>query len=133
MKQAREDPAAYEARIQAVLEVKRRHELFRRTFDAENYHLGQAKALGYVSAELIQLIFGGEIIKGATKGITKGAQFIKRVQQGAGVGDSVAEGVKVAEGVAKIDLLNKEKQFKTAYEIAKSGGKHAGMYRRAYN
>ncbi|ACE06217.1 hypothetical protein Aasi_0846 [Candidatus Amoebophilus asiaticus 5a2] len=42
-KQAWEDPEAYKARMQAAHEIKRREALYRRAFDAENYHLGQDK------------------------------------------------------------------------------------------
>ena len=51
------------------------------------------------------LTFGGEILKEATKGITKGAQFIKKLQQGAGVGEGLAEGMKLAGGASK-ELFN---------------------------
>jgi hypothetical protein len=52
-----EEPADYQIRILAIKEVKRKHDLYRRAFDAENYHLGQDRALGYVSAELIRFNF----------------------------------------------------------------------------
>ena len=136
-KQDWEDPAAYKARMHAVEEVKRRHDFFCRAFDAENYHLGQDKALGYMTAEIVQALFGGEIIKGATKGATKGIQFIKKVQQGTEVGEGVAEGVKVAERVARgakaaetaAGIAEKVKNiFKPAGElIGKQAGKDAAI------
>mgnify|MGYP007115603330 CR=1 FL=1 len=96
-KQEWEDPEAYNSRMQAAREVEKKHELFRRAFNAENYHLEQDKWLGYIPAEVVQFFFGGQIIKGATKGATKGVQFIKRVQQGT----KVAEGVKIVKGATQ--------------------------------
>ncbi|ACE06216.1 hypothetical protein Aasi_0845 [Candidatus Amoebophilus asiaticus 5a2] len=57
--------------------------------------------MGYIPAEAVQIIFGGQIIKGARKGVIKGVQFIKRVQQGTKVGEGVVEGAKLARGVVK--------------------------------
>ena len=50
------------------------------------------------------MIFCGEIIKVAIKGITKSAQFIKKIQQGIKAGECVAEGAKLAEEAIKVAL-----------------------------
>ncbi|OJW69340.1 MAG: hypothetical protein BGO68_02755 [Candidatus Amoebophilus sp. 36-38] len=108
VKQDWEDPDAYEARMQAVRELEKRQDLFRRAFDAENYHLGQDRIIGYAGAEMIQFLFGGEILKGAAKGASKGAQFFRKVQQGVKVEEGVVEGVKLVERAAEGAKLMEE-------------------------
>ena len=73
--QSWEEPEEYEMRMLAVKALAKREQLYRRAFDAENYHLGQDKMLGYVTAELLQFLFGGEIIKGVVKGGVQAAQY----------------------------------------------------------
>jgi hypothetical protein len=112
-----EEPADYQIRILAIKEVKRKHDLYRRAFDAENYHLGQDRALGYVSAEMIQFLFGGEILKGATKGATKGAQFIKKIQQG-------TKAEKVVVGGARVGAKLTRAQVKSISSLERQIAKH---------
>eukprot|EP01132_Coremiostelium_polycephalum_P000346 gene346-439_t len=82
-KQSWEDPEAYNTRMQAAREIQDRYDLYRRVFDAKNYHSANARMLGYALAEMIQFCFGGQIIKGVAKGIGKGVPVIKQVGKGA--------------------------------------------------
>ncbi|OJW69338.1 MAG: hypothetical protein BGO68_02745 [Candidatus Amoebophilus sp. 36-38] len=115
-KQAWEDPIAYEARMQAVRELEKKQELFRFVFDAENYYLGQDRILSYMMAEMVLFLFGGEILKGAAKGASKGAQFFRKVQQGVKVEERVVRGSKLGKGANIVKFkLNNKNTFKGAY------------------
>ena len=108
--QSWEEPEEYEMRMLAVKSLEKREQLYRRVFDAENYHLGQDKMLGYATAELLQFLFGGEILKRAAKGVGEGAEFIKGAQRGVKLEQGVAEGSKVVgKGVGIAKLIEKDK------------------------
>ena len=55
--------------MRVVREVEQREDMRCRFADAENYHLSKDKSMGYMGAELAQLISGGKIVEKFSKGL----------------------------------------------------------------
>ncbi|MHB9148133.1 MAG: hypothetical protein ACYC2U_07110 [Candidatus Amoebophilus sp.] len=82
------------------------------TFNAEAYHCGQAEELGYITMDPIQFFFSDAVIKAAG---------------GALKGNKAADGVKVAEGVAKVKLAFNRGVLENFSKHAFTGGRHADL------
>ena len=54
-----ETAEAHKARLEEAKKLQRIDDLYRRAFDAETYHLGKAKQVGYVCAEVVQFFYRG--------------------------------------------------------------------------
>ncbi|MFK7899223.1 MAG: hypothetical protein AB8B61_00555 [Cyclobacteriaceae bacterium] len=87
-----EDEAAYKARQKVAREYRTKMQAYEKAFNAAHYHTGQAKTIGYISAEALQFVFGRGIFK-------EGAQGVKAAGRGA---KGVLEMKKISEYAKKI-------------------------------
>ena len=100
-KYAWEHPEEYRARIARAQALQKELDTAERALNADSYHLGDARKLGYHSDEVYQFVFCGAVVKGGAKLAKGGVKVVKAAAKAAKASQTVTQAGKAAKGAAQ--------------------------------